>query len=175
MLPTDLKRYPDEVPTNSPTLPVTTDLNFHLDAEALLRTNDGSRVYQWADRSSQERSFWQSETARQPLLVPGAANGRDVVRFDGVDDRFNDRITLAAEGNNQITVFAAVNPMAKGSWNYLLYQSGNNYPQLGGDDSDRWGWNSQHSDWQSNGRDRSSMNNLLGVLYINLCVSSQFR
>ena len=110
-LAANLKRYPDEVPAGSPTLPVVTDLNFHLDAEVLLPSSDGNRVYQWADRSDEKRSFWQADATRQPLLVPGVANGRPVVRFDGSNDRFNERITLAAKDNNQITVFAAVNPI----------------------------------------------------------------
>ena len=150
-LPDNLKRYPDELPVGSPTLPVVTDLNFHLDAEILLPSSDGSHVYQWVDRSDQKRSFFQSDTARQPQLVSGVANGRPVVRFDGSNDRFNDRITLAAKNNNEITVFAAVNPKAKGDWNYLLYQSGNYYPQLAANSKSSWSWNNQHTTWNTNG------------------------
>jgi hypothetical protein len=74
-----------------------------------------------------------------------------VVRFDGSNDRFNDRITLAAKNNNEITVFAAVNPKAKGDWNYLMYRYDNQRPSLAGNSKNTWEWNNNRNDWKSAG------------------------
>jgi len=44
------------------------------------------RVAQWSDQSGNNNHGVQGTAARQPLLVPGAVNGRPSLRFDNIDD-----------------------------------------------------------------------------------------
>lgn len=50
---------------------------------------DGSSVSTWLDSSGNEANMFQSTTAAQPTLQTNELNGRNVVRFDGVDDFMN--------------------------------------------------------------------------------------
>lgn len=50
---------------------------------------DGSAVSQWLDSSGNEANMFQSTTAAQPSLQTAELNGKNVVRFDGIDDFMN--------------------------------------------------------------------------------------
>ena len=43
-------------------------------------------VSQWTDQSGNDTNAAQNDTTRRPMLVSSVANGRPVVRFDGIDD-----------------------------------------------------------------------------------------
>lgn len=92
-------------------------LELWLDASTLTGA-DGSAVTAWTDRSANQANFYQSTTASQPTLQTNELNGKNVVRFDGVDDFIN----LTAPLNVQPTAVAASNAC---SWsrngNYLFH------------------------------------------------------
>lgn len=50
---------------------------------------DGSSVSQWLDQSGNEAHMFQGTSAARPTLQTNELNGRNVVRFDGVDDFLN--------------------------------------------------------------------------------------
>jgi len=54
---------------------------------ALWLSDTGSNPAQWDDLSGNGRHATQAIGANQPAIVTGALNGRQVRRFDGVDDR----------------------------------------------------------------------------------------
>ncbi len=71
---------------------------------------DGSSLNQWLDSSGNEAHMFQITSAAQPTLQTAELNGRNVVRFDGVDDNFNmsapfDTLPTAA-GNENTTRFS---------------------------------------------------------------------
>jgi hypothetical protein len=155
--PTDVHRWQDvdteydphltKDPSTSPQPPITDSIELHFDAEYVQKTQDGNNVYQWVDRSKHKRTFWQPDTTRQPLYVQNVANGRPVVRFDGSNDRFSDRINMAAGNDEELTFFAAVKPSHKSSGNnYLFYQYDNYQPSVSADTSDVWHWNDNRGD-----------------------------
>ena len=126
------------------------ELDFHLDAEQLVLSSlDSSKVYEWVDRASSRRTFYQTEASRQPayLSSPTATpTGRPAVRFDGSNDRFNERIKLTST-NSELTYFAVVNPTHKNSNSYLIYQYDNYQPTLYASSDDRWNWNTNRGNW----------------------------
>lgn len=63
-------------------------LKLWLDASTLTGS-DGSAVASWTDRSANQANFSQQTTAAQPTLQTNELNGKNVVRFDGVDDFMN--------------------------------------------------------------------------------------
>ena len=71
------------------TIPVTTDLQVYLNANDIVPTGSGT-VDNWTDSNGGSITASQVGATLQPLLVSGAVNGNDVVRFDG-----SDRLTLS--------------------------------------------------------------------------------
>ncbi len=63
------------------------DVNLWLDAASGVILN-GSGVETWNDIASRQ-TITQSNTSRQPQLVPGGLNGYSAVQFDGSDDSLN--------------------------------------------------------------------------------------
>lgn len=56
-------------------------------ADASTFTLAGASVSQWRDKSGNARHVEQSISSSQPAVVAAEQNGRDVVRFDGTNDR----------------------------------------------------------------------------------------
>jgi hypothetical protein len=75
--------------------------------------NDGDALSAWADRSGQGRDAAQATGSQQPLLKKGAngINGRNVVKFDGVDDR----MTFTTASITAFTVFICYSVHTKGA------------------------------------------------------------
>lgn len=61
-------------------------LRLWLSADRISGLADGDPVSSWSDLSGQGNHATQSTTAAKPLYKTNIANGRPVVRFDGVDD-----------------------------------------------------------------------------------------
>jgi len=72
---------------------------------ALWLSDTGSNAAQWDDISGNGRHATQATSANQPAIVTGALNGRQVRRFDGVDDLMTgSRILTAANFSCYIVV-----------------------------------------------------------------------
>ncbi len=72
--------------TSGQTLSVTNGLKLWLKADAGIATNTAGGVTQWSDQSGNANDAVQGDEALTPKLIPGAQNGKPVVRFDGNDD-----------------------------------------------------------------------------------------
>ena len=88
-------------------LPVTDGLTVWLKADAGVTLN-GSTVSAWNDQSGAGRNATQGTTAKQPLYVASADNGKPSVLFDGTDDQL---LWTAAPAQ---TIFAATRPSSAG-------------------------------------------------------------
>jgi len=62
-----------------------------------LAVADGDPIGGWKDKSGNSRNALQTDGTKKPLLKLAIQNGRNVVRFDGV----NDRLTLSATAQSQ--------------------------------------------------------------------------
>src|ERR1043166_6331903 len=67
-------------------LPVTTDLQLWLKADAGVSTNASGGVTAWADQSGNANNAAQPNGAQAPAFVANALNAKPVLRFDGADD-----------------------------------------------------------------------------------------
>jgi hypothetical protein len=69
-------------------IPIVSDDEFFIQSlsPALWLSDTGSNAGQWDDLSGNGRHATQATTANQPAIVTGALNGRQVRRFDGVND-----------------------------------------------------------------------------------------
>jgi hypothetical protein len=57
-----------------------------LDSSDLSTITISTGVSEWRDKSGNQLNAIQTNTARQPTLVPNGFNGRPTLRFDGIDD-----------------------------------------------------------------------------------------
>ena len=101
--------------------------------------NDGDVIGGWSDKSGNGRNALQTDGTKKPLLKLAIQNGRNVVRFDGV----NDNMTFSNWQSNPATVFLVVrsssdtiflSALAGASPSYPLfyyYTNGNVYGQGG--------------------------------------------
>lgn len=88
---------------------------------------DGSSVSAWLDQSGNEAHMYQSTSAAQPTLQTNELNGRNVVRFDGVDDFLN----LTAPFNEIPTnVSSARSNSFSNNGNYLIHSNSNSTPNM---------------------------------------------
>jgi hypothetical protein len=85
-------------------------------APALWLSDTGSNAAQWNDISGNGRHATQATGSRQPSIVTGVINGRQVRRFDGTDD------FLATPDFylSTITVFAVYKPAAISTQQHVL-------------------------------------------------------
>lgn len=82
---------------------------------------DGSSVSAWLDQSGNEAHMYQSTSAAQPTLQTNELNGRNVVRFDGVDDFMNLTAPFNEIPTNRETASATNNIRFSSTGNYLIY------------------------------------------------------
>ena len=71
---------------NAQNLTVTNRLQLWLKADGGVTANASGAVTAWADQSGKANNAMQLDEAAAPRLVPGALNGKPVVRFDGDND-----------------------------------------------------------------------------------------
>jgi hypothetical protein len=77
-----------------------TDFNPKSLSPALWLSDTGSDPAVWTDISGNGRNATQATAANQPAIVTGALNGRQVRRFDGVDDVLS-LVNVIGTSNNQ--------------------------------------------------------------------------
>jgi hypothetical protein len=92
------------------------------DASTLLQSSGGSLaasdadpVGEWRDKSGSGFHVSQSTSGAKPILKVGAFNGRNCVRFDGVDDRLeraNVGLLKNKSGGSLFVVYKAINTSA---------------------------------------------------------------
>jgi hypothetical protein len=75
-------------------------------APALWLSDTGSNAAQWDDISGNGRHATQAVGANQPSIVTGAINGRQVRRFDGVDDTMQFASLDIAKNVPGLTIYA---------------------------------------------------------------------
>ncbi|MGB0372646.1 MAG: DUF7594 domain-containing protein [Opitutales bacterium] len=76
------------LPPYSGDIPVSDGLVLHLDASTLTERNEGDEVLEWPNLVPGGRSATASSDT-SPLFAEGFFNGRDALRFDGIDDWMN--------------------------------------------------------------------------------------
>lgn len=69
----------------------------------------GSSVGRWEDKSGNSRHVSQSDPASRPLRQTTVQNGKDVLRFDGLNDFLTTSTHFALTGNPSFSVFLAGN------------------------------------------------------------------
>ena len=67
-------------------LPITANLVFHLDANTLSGSSDGTQISLWTDGSGNGYDAHQATSTNQPILFNSFINGQSVVSFDGIDN-----------------------------------------------------------------------------------------
>ena len=82
-----------------------TYLKLWLRADSEVRKAGTNRVDRWWDQSGVANHADQTTTAKRPLWVENAINGRPIVRFDGSDDQL---AVLTLPGSNDFTIFSVV-------------------------------------------------------------------
>ena len=95
---------------NNPQIPAA-GLSCWLSADKQVTSNGSGQVSQWNDQSPVGVNATQTTTSAQPILVPGAMNGKPVIRFDGNTQYLN----LGPDMTNMtagITTFAVFTPNA---------------------------------------------------------------
>lgn len=85
--------------------PITTGLQAHYDADAIIGLADNDPIGQWDDISGNLRHVTASGTAR-PIYRTGVLNGKPVVRFDGVNDWLRFAGGLADRFSQPNTIYA---------------------------------------------------------------------
>lgn len=93
-----------------------------LKADDIIGLNDGDAVSAWNDAAGNGVNATQSNSAKQPKWYSNVANGKPVVRFDGVDDYLSlgDPASLTS---NQMTIFAVSSANSLTS-NHTIYARG---------------------------------------------------
>ena len=84
-------------------LPVTTNLQLWLKADAGITKDGSNNVAAWADQSSNMKTASQSNVTIQPLWVDNVINGQPVIRFDGINDLMTTDVT--GPGGTEFTFF----------------------------------------------------------------------
>ncbi|MEO6133561.1 MAG: T9SS type A sorting domain-containing protein [Ginsengibacter sp.] len=84
-------------------LPVTTNLQLWLKADAGVTKDGSNNVSDWADQSGNAHHANQSTPASQPLWVDNVVNGKPVIRFDGNSDLMTTDVT--GPGGTELTFF----------------------------------------------------------------------
>ena len=76
------------VTRESPPLPSVASGNLRLwfKADAGVITNSPDKVSQWLDQSGRNNHAAQTDSLKQPSLIPGAVNNRAALRFDGIQN-----------------------------------------------------------------------------------------
>jgi len=84
---------------------------------------DGA-VARWQDKSGSARHATQATSESQPQRKLGVAGGRDILRFDGVDDFFDSTDFLDLTSGQQMTLFAVVKRAATGVTHAIVSKYG---------------------------------------------------
>ena len=128
-------------------------------------TLSGNKVDAWADKSGNGRHVAQAVAGMRPDLDPGARNGRNVIRFDGVDDTL-EFVAAFAQTNGQNFWLAGdttgINTAAGSDRIFLNRNYTNNEPALyltrfAGDYSAHVWWGSYDSPGLSAGSGRPAI------------------
>jgi hypothetical protein len=80
---------------------------------ALWLSDTGSNAAQWDDLSGNGRHATQATGASQPAIVTGALNGRQIRRFDGIDDQLSGSRLLSSSNFSVFVVLKAIAQNAK--------------------------------------------------------------
>ena len=110
-------------------LPVTTNVQLWLKADAGVTKDGSNNVSAWADQSGNAHHADQTAATSQPLWVDNVINGKPVIRFDGNSDLMTTDIT--GPGGTEFTFFvvAKSNGQSIISYNdytgYVLYSYAN--------------------------------------------------
>ncbi|MEO7313532.1 MAG: LamG-like jellyroll fold domain-containing protein [Chitinophagaceae bacterium] len=103
-------------------IPVTTNLQLWLKADAGITKDGAGNISAWADQSPNLHLASQSIPTSQPLWVANVLNGKPVVRFDGANDLMTTDVN--GPGGTEFTFFV----VAKSDGQRILsYNDGNGY------------------------------------------------
>lgn len=100
------------VAANQSSLFPNANLQYWFDAsDATTITLNGSTVSGWADKSGNARNLAQSTSSYQPTYVASGQNGKNLVRFDGTDDRMQLASTVTVSAlNTKWDIYVAGKP-----------------------------------------------------------------
>lgn len=112
-------------------LPVTTNLQLWLKADAGVTKDGSNNVSAWADQSGNAHHADQTAVTSQPLWVDNVINGKPVIRFDGNSDLMTTDIT--GPGGTEFTFFVVAKSSGQriisyndgGGSGYVLYSYAN--------------------------------------------------
>lgn len=110
-------------------LPVSTNLQLWLKADAGVTKDGSDNVASWADQSSNAHHADQSLAASKPLWVDNIINGKPVIRFDGNSDLMTTDMT--GPGGSEFTFFVVAKSNGQsiigysGGAGYILYSYAN--------------------------------------------------
>ena len=101
-------------------LPVTTNLQLWLKADAGITKDGTNNVSAWADQSGNSHHADQSNSTAQPLWVDNVINGKPVIRFDGNSDVMTTDVN--GPGGTEFTFFV----VAKSNGQRIISYNDNN-------------------------------------------------
>ena len=88
---------------------IDTGLRLWLDAGARVTKDGANLVSNWGDGSGVSNNATQATSAKQPLWIDNAINGRPVLRFDGLNDQL---VAAVSPGTDDFTVFVVAKTSA---------------------------------------------------------------
>ena len=120
------------IPAQAQTLPVTTNLQLWLKADAGITADGAGNVLSWADQSSSLDVATQiagaPDAANSPKRIANVLNGKPVLRFDGVDDYLSIPDTPSLSITGDLTTFFVVKFDDFTTFRAVWAKTNNNFP-----------------------------------------------
>jgi hypothetical protein len=109
-------------------LPVTSDLQLWLKADAGVTLDGGGGVTQWDDQSGNGNHAIQSTASLAPTVLANALNNKPVLHFDGVDDYLSVASSPSVSFTGDLTTFFVVRFTDFSNYRAVWAKTANNFP-----------------------------------------------
>ena len=109
-------------------LPVTTDLQLWLKADAGVTVDGSGGVTQWDDQSGNANHAVQATASLSPTVLANALNNRPVLKFDGADDYLSVASSASLSFTGDLTTLFVVRFTDFSTYRAVWAKTANNFP-----------------------------------------------